>query len=357
MKKNWLLCVSLLFFCGSFFAQDSNTLLWRIDGPDGGKPSYLFGTIHLPQRKFVEYTDSVYAAIQATKAFYTEIDFLNSSLLFDTSLIRFIEEKEKHFADLRKTEGWKRLIDRLNQKYGEKLDYDKPEQLLSFSQKFLSSTFEVEKGMTTPDIMLATHAMILGKKAGGLETYKLQMGMLYDIIDARMMDTSMAMEDEAILMEGMKQLYVKQQMDSLAQFIENINSSYRALVFDNRNITMADSIRKHMLEQPSFFAVGVGHLVGSRGLIALLRQKGFILTPVFSANKISLIVIADMMKQYEKNRKSKITSRKNEDAPEHVEETEDTRIDVIELPPPPPPPDLPKDSKIKPVAPKKKTNN
>jgi uncharacterized protein YbaP (TraB family) len=353
MKKSRLLCVILFFSGGTCFSQDirSNTLLWRIDGKMNENPSYLFGTLHLPQRKFIEYTDSVYAAIQATKAFYTEIDFLNGNIFTDDSMMEFLKEKEKHFLAIRETEGWKRMIDRINKKYGETLAYDSTEQFIAFGQRFMSSLYEPEEGVSVPDVMLATHALTLGKKTGGLETYKLQLNMLYEIIDARLADTSIGFEDEADLLQSMKRLYVNQQFDSMSLFIEKMNPLYKSIVFDNRNRTMADSIQKHMTSQPSFFAVGAGHLVGSKGVIALLRQKGFSVTPVFSTNKISLLIINNMMKQYVTNQKQYDTNKKWKDAPAG-ERIEETRIDVAEEPPPPPPPPA-KNSKPKLVPPRK----
>jgi uncharacterized protein YbaP (TraB family) len=34
--------------------------------------------------------------------------------------------------------------------------------------------------------------------------------------------------------------------------------------------------------QPTFFAVGAGHLGGKKGILYLLRQAGFTVTPVYT---------------------------------------------------------------------------
>ena len=40
-------------------------------------------------------------------------------------------------------------------------------------------------------------------------------------------------------------------------------------------------IENYAIEQPTFFGVGAGHLAGEFGLIQLLKNKGYTVTPVF----------------------------------------------------------------------------
>lgn len=45
-------------------------------------------------------------------------------------------------------------------------------------------------------------------------------------------------------------------------------------------------MRELMAAQPTFFAVGAGHLPGSDGVIELLRAAGFTVTPATSDSDI-----------------------------------------------------------------------
>ena len=45
--------------------------LWKIEG--GGRPTYLFGTIHVPDTRVVELPSAVKAAFGASQAVFTEI--------------------------------------------------------------------------------------------------------------------------------------------------------------------------------------------------------------------------------------------------------------------------------------------
>ncbi|MDP4263269.1 MAG: TraB/GumN family protein [Bacteroidota bacterium] len=330
MKKHSLFFIVLFFihWPGSCQETNSNSLLWRIDSRNNSGHSWLFGTLHLPQGKFVVYSDSVYAAILGADVFYNEVDFFHPSAFGDTAMLKFFEEKGRHFDSIQKTENWKRLIDKVNRKYGVHLSYDSVGQFVAFSQKLLASVYKPEEDMTLPDMMLANYALMLGKKTAGLETFRLQYDVLFEILDARLKDTTMELSDEAVMMDNMKKFYTLDQLDSIAKIVEQINPSYREIVFDRRNKTMSDSIEKHCGEKPSFFAIGVGHLGGQQGVIELLRKKGFILTPVHSDNKISLLIINNMMKMF--------TDTKNMN--DGLKE-EEIKIDSPgkDIPPPPPP--------------------
>jgi uncharacterized protein YbaP (TraB family) len=55
---------------------------------------------------------------------------------------------------------------------------------------------------------------------------------------------------------------------------------YKALVTD-RNERMSDRIAKFIKQQPTFIAIGALHLPGEKGVIGLLRKKGFKVEPVY----------------------------------------------------------------------------
>jgi len=50
------------------------TLLWRISGNGLGKPSYLYGTMHLTDKRLFNFGDSVYKAIEKSDGLAIEIN-------------------------------------------------------------------------------------------------------------------------------------------------------------------------------------------------------------------------------------------------------------------------------------------
>lgn len=108
MKQRYYLLFLLLplFIVTAADAQQQSrqTLLWRISGNGLQKPSYLYGTMHLYNRKLFYFGDSVYHSMESTDGFAMEIDpndMMDStfSRLFSadtTSLLRKILDKEKY---------------------------------------------------------------------------------------------------------------------------------------------------------------------------------------------------------------------------------------------------------------------
>jgi len=51
--------------------------------------------------------------------------------------------------------------------------------------------------------------------------------------------------------------------------------AFEDLLLGQRNQNWIPKMRDYMQLQPTFFAVGAGHLGGNEGVIALLRKNGF----------------------------------------------------------------------------------
>lgn len=331
LKKLLILPVAICFTIAAY-AQSTNTFLWRISNPDNKNPSYLFGTIHLPQEKFMLLTDSVYAAIGKTDCFYGELDFLNVfSEMKDNEA--FFQSKLDYLDSVKKTSSWRRMINAINRTYHASIDPDSLEQFTQFGQNILGEFMKPDPGVTGLDIAMASYANTLGKPTKGLETFVLQINMLYKIIDARLTDTTLLFNDDIALTSNMKQYYADQKFDSLSALIEHINPSYKKIVFDNRNITMADSIKNISANKSAFFAVGCGHLLGEKGLIKVLAANGLRLTPVYSGNKLSITLMKQLFETGIKNMRKEVEKDneyvKPEDPSGTDEKIEEIKEDVM----------------------------
>jgi uncharacterized protein len=301
MRKSILVFFVLFAIMAGSFGQDiNNTMLWRISNPDGGKPSYLFGTMHLAQKKLMLFTDSVYSAVAETNAFFGELDYDKLLTVFsDSSTAGFFEEKADFLDSVTKTPGWKAMVERMNRKYGTTVNPDSLDQFMNFSTKMSTNMYTPEPGVKAMDLMLSDYAKSLRKTIGGLETYLLQIDMLYKIIGVRVQDSTLNFDNEAELISNFKRYYTSQRLDSIDRYLQAINPNYRYIIFTQRNKTMADSIEKHTNAAPAFFAIGCGHLAGNDGVIALLRKKGFTVTPVHSDNKMSLLLLNQLKDKWQ----------------------------------------------------------
>jgi uncharacterized protein YbaP (TraB family) len=54
-----------------------------------------------------------------------------------------------------------------------------------------------------------------------------------------------------------------------------ITSENQDVLLNNRNKNWISKMTEVMMQKPTFFGVGAGHLAGEEGVIKLLRKKGF----------------------------------------------------------------------------------
>ncbi len=81
----------------------------------------------------------------------------------------------------------------------------------------------------------------------------------------------------------MTRLYRKQQLDDLEKLMYDKTykeNEINVLLYD-RNQKWVEQLPTLMMRAPSFIAVGALHLAGERGLVNLLRQKGYTVTPYY----------------------------------------------------------------------------
>ena len=85
--------------------------------------------------------------------------------------------------------------------------------------------------------------------------------------------------------DQMVEMYKRQDLQGLAKMISSEDSGfaeYEELLLVNRNKNWIPLMGAMMLEKPTFFAVGAGHLPGEYGVIELLRREGYTLRPLKS---------------------------------------------------------------------------
>jgi uncharacterized protein YbaP (TraB family) len=76
--------------------------------------------------------------------------------------------------------------------------------------------------------------------------------------------------------------YKQQNLDKLDALLNSdaTTNQYRTVLLDNRNRNWIPIMQKKMAEKSMFFAVGAGHLSGPFGVINLLQDQGYKLSPI-----------------------------------------------------------------------------
>jgi uncharacterized protein YbaP (TraB family) len=136
------------------------------------------------------------------------------------------------------------------------------------------------------ETQLAEMARLQNLPIKSLETVKEQMSIFDSIpYDEQVGDLMRFITEEDKMRETFSQLvemYLKEDLSALDKLMNDYYSDpklMKYLLYD-RNERWIIRLEEQMEKQTVFIAVGAGHLPGNKGLINLLRQWGYKVTPV-----------------------------------------------------------------------------
>jgi uncharacterized protein len=271
-----VLMLIILILSGDAWSQ---SLLWKISEEPGATPSYLYGTIHLKDPRVFEWKDSVYRRIDLCKAFAGEID-LNAVNLAKAAELMMLPDGQTLRDRFSPTE-----YSMLQQAVKTCSGYDlslfnnlKPMALIALC--FLNSS---SSGMiATVDELLYQKAVSCGKKISGLETIDEQVALMDKIPDSYVVEYFSNLGEQEAEFEKLIRCYQRADLDSIWLLVQDEESGIMLNddLIRSRNYRMAERIVPLIQQQPTFIAIGSGHLPGEEGVIALLRKEGYTVEPV-----------------------------------------------------------------------------
>lgn len=277
-----LLLVASSFKADVRITEKYRSLLWKIEGKNN-KTSYLFGTIHMiPASKF-QISDKTAKALSQSDVLMLEIDITAQGVM--TEMMRYSQMG-----------GGQRLDEFLNEKQLRKVDSTlKVEagmgiQAMMTFKPFVIESFLIQKLIEGEAASCETLLAELAKKKGipvvSLETVKEQMAIFDSVPYKEQVDDLMKFidfeENMRLMFADMVEMYLKEDLQALNKLMHHYYADpkfLKYLLYD-RNERWIIRMEEQMEEQSVFIAVGAGHLPGNRGLISLLRQWGYKVTPV-----------------------------------------------------------------------------
>ena len=297
MKKFLLTYVFLMSTVLTFTAHAQ--LLYRVSGNGLGKPSYILGTYHLAPSAFSDSIPGFRQAMAEVGQVCGELDMelvktpentmkmLNAMMLPEGKTIQGMlgeEEMKSLNAFVKSLMG----TDFSNPLVGDQLGKMTPAALTTqFSLLMymkMNPNFSAEDGI---DTYVQTLGRQQGKKILGLETIDEQIHVLFGSQSLeRQLQLLMCMvrhQDYQMQMAGeLVKAYYAQDIKRIEEitdqkYNDECDSSpeeENTLIY-GRNANWANAMPRIMSEQPTFFAVGAAHLIGEKGLINLLQEKGF----------------------------------------------------------------------------------
>lgn len=302
LKNNILLLIIVAFVGFTSCKATKNTtqdykplekgLLWEIQGPGLSKPSYLYGTIHIINSEDYFLPSGTMAAFDGAKKVFFEIDMKEMS---DISKLMGMMNKlfmkdGKTLKDLVTEEEYAMIGDHFK-KMGLPifmLERMKPMFLSVFAYGDMDPSGLKNGNMKSYEMEFMEMAKNTSKETGGLESIDFQIGLFDEIpyeAQAKMLVDAIKSSDVGSNDEfkKMTQLYVTQDIQGMIASISEEGSSvagFEDKLLNDRNKNWIPQIIEESKKQPTFFAVGAGHLGGPMGVINLLRKSGYTLKPV-----------------------------------------------------------------------------
>ena len=281
--------IFLLLFAFSSLQSQQNTLLWEVSGNGLEKPSYLFGTIHLRDKRVFCFPDSVLIAFDKSDVLALEIviDLSDSKAIMDKIMIK---DESKYLKKLLTKEEYKKVKKAVakNLDPAMLLIMDKMLPVLIAADLMGSQTNKDEK--YPMDLYLQKQGEKKQKTLYSLESVESQYAVLEKISLEKQKEELLAVVDSMAmykkLTDSMINLYMHQDIEALYCITNSYNTSFdeewQEEMLDKRNVGMVAQLKEKMKEGSVFVAVGAGHLPGTTGLIFLLKMQGYTVRPVYS---------------------------------------------------------------------------
>jgi uncharacterized protein YbaP (TraB family) len=286
-----LLALCIVSTCSYSQQTLPKSLLWRITGKGLKQPSYLYGTIHLTDKRLFNLGDSVYRAIEKSEGLAIEVNpdemgayYVNKAIdeAEGTSLQQLLNEKD-----------FKKYSGPLSKKFKKPASEITTGDIVAEKNKWLRDYMAKGEMPTFLDGYLYNIARRQGKWVGGVEDISDQAGLLDQLVDKSDIDFLLAGDSSYIktssnkMMERMVNLYCNQDLAGIEAMISAESPEYKDLLLIKRNIKMARRIDSLTALRTMFIAIGSAHLPGDSGVIQLLQKRGFTVEPVFSSKKLN----------------------------------------------------------------------
>jgi len=261
--------------------------LWVVEGRT---PSYLFGTIHIPDERVTTLPDVVDEAIEGADALYTELAM--DGVTMGKAAAGFLLEDGRTLREVVPADLYARMREYVESKGHSMAMFERMKPWAAATQLALLDYLEAMMKKAPLDMALYARARDAGKEVGGLETVEEQLGVFEHLTDDEQVaflelsleDVVEAEKEGESAIEQLVQVYLAGDEDALAEEMKAwvgeesplMRELERALIVD-RNVRMAARIAEKVEQDPhtSFvFAVGAAHFPGKYGIVNLLEAEG-----------------------------------------------------------------------------------
>jgi uncharacterized protein YbaP (TraB family) len=263
----------------NFSVSPQDALLWKIYGNEIRDTSYIYGTIHLRDRRVFAYADTVLTYMSKCDKLVLEIDLNPLNLMQSSHLIML--PADSTLNDIFKPDDLVIIKKVFKEVTG--MDFAAVEKLKPVVLLSLVIQQKTKGDMCyTLDEYLYQKGLKTGREIIGLETFEEQLGLLETIPLEDIAEYLKSPTEDAEELEMMVCCYLESDIDDLLCMMQNDETmiALKREFLDDRNRKMTGIIDQLLHNSKILVAVGAGHLPGDHGIIQLLKQKGHTVEPV-----------------------------------------------------------------------------
>lgn len=285
-----------------------NPFLWVIQADP---PSFLYGTIHLPDDQVLVLPRVVDTAFEASDVVCTEIPMDTETMM--KAAMAFMLPGEETLADILPEDLYRRT-DEVFKSKGFSLQMFQKFSVIGVAIQIPLLDYLPEMATKQPlDMTLYQRALSDGKEMDALETIEEQIAVFQafstdeqiHILRTALDWLDKTADDEKPAMERLIEAYLdgdaKKFWDLAYEYYDPndpVDNKFLRIAISERNQRMADRIVERLREESGkirFFAVGAGHYHRDDGVLALLREAGFKVERLSAddADKLEEILAAD----------------------------------------------------------------
>lgn len=265
---------------------DAPSLLYQVSGKGLAKPSYIFGTFHAICPNDMVPFKSLDTYLARTEQLMMEIDMDDAA---EMQLMRrgIIISDGKTLKDFLTPEQFVKVDEMMKSLLGYSAEDLKMVKPLMLGVMALTSPKAIGCTPTVYDLTLMQNAVAKKMPVVGLETVASQL----KVIDSRPInkqatDLYEIARDPQKSINELKKLMAVYKLQDSDKLFETTNSlmtsdkEFQTRLLAERNVAWIPKLEAAFKEKTTFVAVGAGHLGGKKGVIKLLRKKGYRVKPV-----------------------------------------------------------------------------
>ncbi len=286
--KKWALFAVICLFSFGALCQGNQSVLWKISGKNLTKPSYLFGTIHIVSYKYLDYFPQLKQIIEnADRGCFegtsdserkidpnlAKVSFPPLDSVFTTEEYALVDSffSKTPYGSIKEHNHDASLLGMLQAAHLIKENSDDVPQM-SLDEKIIEY---MQEDLKKPVFQLDDPNIVMKQVLSYGSPSSIATELVNYIKDSRTSNIDSALNVRLYQSSLTHKLRINEKIPS--------DNADLLMVFKDagkRNSLWVPEIIDQMQKGSCFIAVGMGHLQYTTGLIALLKKKGYKLTPV-----------------------------------------------------------------------------